>query len=153
MNTAAALVGWIMLTFGAAMTGLFIQPAGYYAALAKPAWSPPAWVFGPAWTILYTLMGVAAWLVWRCGGWRRQRGPLSLYLLQLALNALWTPLFFGLRNPGLALAEIILLWFAIGFTLRDFFRTSRAAGCLLVPYWLWVTFAAVLNFSIWRLQG
>jgi tryptophan-rich sensory protein len=153
MKTWLALPGWIGLTFGAALTGMFIQPAGYYAALSKPWWSPPAWVFGPAWTILYTLMAIAAWLVWCRGGWSTQRIPLSLYLLQLVLNALWTPLFFGLRNPGLACVEIILLWLAVALTLRAFFPASRAAGCLLVPYWLWVTFAAALNFSIWRLQG
>jgi len=148
-----ALLGWIVLTFGAALSGIFIQPAGYYAALSKPWWSPPAWVFGPAWTILYTLMAIAAWLIWCHGGWRAQRGPLRLYLLQLALNGLWTPLFFGLQNPGLACVEIVLLWVAIGLTLRSFFRTSRVAGLMFVPYWLWVTFAAALNCFIWRLQG
>jgi tryptophan-rich sensory protein len=148
-----ALVGWIVLTFGAALTGFFIQPAGYYAELAKPAWSPPGWIFGPVWTMLYLAMAVAAWLVWRCGGWREQRGALGLYLVQLALNALWTPLFFGLRSPGLALVCIVLLLAAIILTCRSFFRVRRPAGWLLVPYLLWVGFATALNFSIWRLQG
>lgn len=152
MKNVASLIGWIALTFCAALTGFFIQPAGYYASLVKPAWSPPAWVFGPVWTVLYVLMAVAAWLIWRRGGWRTQRGPLMLYLLQLALNALWTPLFFGLRNPGLAFAGIVLLWLAIVAVTFAFFRAHRAAGWLLAPYGLWVTFAAVLNFSIWRLQ-
>jgi benzodiazapine receptor len=151
MKSAAALAGWLGLSCLAALTGFFIQPVGYYAALAKPAWSPPAWVFGPAWTVLYILMAVAAWMVWRRGGWRAQRGALGLYLVQLALNALWTPLFFGLQNPGLAFAEIVLLWLALAATLVAFFRVDRWAGCLLVPYLLWVTFAAALNFAIWRL--
>jgi len=151
VKSAAALVGWLGLSCLAALTGFFIQPDGYYAALAKPAWSPPAWVFGPAWTVLYILMAVAAWMVWRRGGWRAQRGALGLYLVQLALNALWTPLFFGLQNPGLAFAEIVLLWLALAATLVAFFRVDRWAGCLLVPYLLWVSFAAALNFAIWRL--
>jgi tryptophan-rich sensory protein len=152
MKSPAALAGWIALTFSAALTGFFVQPAGYYASLAKPVWSPPPWVFGPVWTLLYVMMAVAAWLVWRQGGWRAQRGPLALYLLQLALNALWTPVFFGLRNPGLALAVIILLGVGIVLTGRAFRPASRPASWLLVPYLVWVVFAAALNFSIWRLQ-
>ena len=147
-----ALVGWLTLTFCAALTGLFIQPAGYYASLAKPPWSPPAWVFGPAWTFLYAMMAVAAWLVWQRGGWSEQRDPLRLYLVQLALNALWTPLFFGLRQPGLAFAEIVFLWLAIVLTARAFLRVRPLAGWLLAPYVVWVGFAATLNFAIWRLQ-
>lgn len=151
-RNAAVLAGWILLTFLAALPGIFIQPAGYYASLAKPAWSPPPWIFGPVWTVLYLMMAIAAWLVWRKGGWRTQRGPLTLYLIQLALNALWTPLFFGLRNPGLALCEIVLLGVAIVLTGRAFRPASRAAAWLFVPYLVWVVFAAALNFSIWRLQ-
>jgi len=152
MKFAFALAGWIALTFCAALTGVFIQPAGYYASLVKPSWSPPAWVFGPVWTALYLMMAVAAWLVWRQGGWRAQRAPLSLYLLQLALNALWTPVFFGLRSPGLALVVIVSLGAAIVLTGRAFRPVSRIASWLLVPYLVWVVFAAALNFSIWRLQ-
>lgn len=152
MKAALAFLGWIALTFGAALPGIFIQPAGYYASLAKPSWAPPPWIFGPVWTLLYVMMAVAAWLVWRRGGWRAQRGPLALYLLQLVLNALWTPLFFGLRNPGLALAEIVLLGAAIVLTGRAFRAVSRPASWLLVPYLLWVVFAAALNFAIWRLN-
>jgi translocator protein len=152
MKSAFALAGWIALTFCAALTGFFIQPAGYYASLVKPSWSPPAWVFGPVWTALYLMMAVAAWLVWRQGGWRAQRAPLSLYLLQLALNALWTPVFFGLRSPGLALVVIVSLGAAIVLTGRAFRPVSRITSWLLVPYLVWVVFAAALNFSIWRLQ-
>jgi tryptophan-rich sensory protein len=152
MKSAASLLGWIALTFCAALTGIFVQPADYYATLAKPSWAPPGWLFGPVWTLLYLMMAVAAWLVWREGGWRRQRGPLTLYLVQLALNALWTPLFFGLRNPGLALLEIVLLGAAIVLTGRAFRPVSRLASWLLVPYLVWVVFAAALNFAIWRLN-
>lgn len=152
MKSAVALLGWIALTFCAALTGLFIQPASYYAALAKPAWAPPPWIFGPVWTLLYLMMAIAAWLVWRQGGWKAQRGPLSLYVLQLVLNALWTPLFFGLRNPGLALVEIVFLGIAIVLTGRAFRPASRVALWLLVPYLVWVVFAAALNFAIWRLN-
>ena len=152
MKSFAALLGWIALTFSAALTGILVQPAEYYALLAKPAWSPPAWLFGPVWTLLYLMMAVAAWLVWREGGWREQRGPLALYLVQLALNALWTPVFFGLRQPGLALVVIVLLGAAIVLTGRAFRPVSRLASGLLVPYLVWVVFAAALNFAIWRLN-
>lgn len=152
MKSATALLGWIALTFCAALTGFFIQPAGYYAALVKPAWAPHPWIFGPVWTLLYLMMAVAAWLVWRKGGWRARRGPLALYLVQLALNALWTPLFFGLRNPGLALLDIALLGAAIVLAGRAFRGVSRTAAWLLVPYLVWVVFAAALNFAIWRLN-
>lgn len=152
MKSVVALPGWIALTFAAALPGIFIQPAGYYASLAKPSWAPQPWIFGPVWTLLYLMMALAAWLVWRRGGWRVQRGPLSFYMLQLALNALWTPLFFGLRNPGLALLEIVLLGVAIVLTGRAFRTVSRTASWLLVPYLLWVVFAAALNFAIWKLN-
>lgn len=152
VRSATALAGWVALTFCAALTGFFSQPAGYYATLSKPPWSPPPWIFGPVWTLLYLLMALAAWLVWRRGGWRAQRAALGLYLLQLVLNALWTPVFFGLRSPGLALVVIVLLGAAIVLTGRAFRPVSRTASWLLVPYLVWVVFAAALNFSIWRLQ-
>ena len=104
------------------------------------------------WTALYVTMAVAAWLVWKRGGWKAQRGPLTLYLVQWALNALWTPLFFGLQRPGLAFAEIVLLLAAIVPTIMAFRRVRPSAGWLLVPYALWVTFAAVLNLTVWRLN-
>ncbi len=147
------LVGWLALTFAAAATGVFVSSGGWYASLAKPAWNPPNWLFGPIWTLLYVMMAVAAWLVWREGGWKAQRRPLGLYLLQWALNALWTPLFFGLQRPGLAFAEIITLDAAVLGTLMTFWRVRRAAGLLLVPYMLWVAFATVLNITIWRLNA
>ena len=148
-----ALCLWIFLSFSAAAVGALTPPGAWYAALHKPPWNPPGWLFGPVWTALYTLMAVAAWLVWRRGGWAAQRRPLALYLGQLALNALWTPLFFGLHQPGLAFAEILLLLAAIAATALAFRRVSPAAALLLVPYLAWVSFAAFLNFTLWRLNS
>jgi tryptophan-rich sensory protein len=102
--------------------------------------------------LLYVLMAIAAWLVWREGGWKNQSVPLGLFLLQWVLNALWTPLFFGLHRSGLAFAEILLLWLVLAATLWSFWQVRKAAGVLLVPYLAWVTFALVLNFAIWRLN-
>ncbi len=153
VRSALALLGWLALTFGAAATSAFVSTGGWYAALAKPAWNPPNWIFGPVWTSLYIMMAVAAWLVWQRGGWKAQRGPLTLYLVQWTLNALWTPLFFGLQRPDLAFVEIIILLVAILATLGAFWHVRRPAGLLLIPYALWAAFAAVLNFTIWRLNA
>jgi tryptophan-rich sensory protein len=125
----------------------------WYPALAKPAWTPPSWLFGPVWTALYAAMAVAGWAVWRARGWRQGRGPLVLFALQLLLNAAWSGLFFGLRAPGLALLGIALLWGAILATLVAFWRVRPLAGALLVPYLAWVSFAAALNAAIWRLNA
>ena len=147
-----ALVGWLALCFGASITGVFVSTTGWYAGLHKPFWNPPGWIFGPVWTLLYVLMAIAAWLVWREGGWKRQRLPLGIFLLQWLLNALWTPLFFGLHRSGLAFAEILLLWLALVATIRSFWSVRIAAGILLLPYLGWVTFAGALNFAIWHLN-
>jgi len=146
------LPGWMVLSFSAALFGGLFTPGEWYASLKKPAWNPPGWVFGPVWTSLYTMMAVAAWLVWRRGGFVVQRRPLTLFLVQLALNAAWTPVFFGLRRPGLAFAEIVLLWLAILLTIRAFWPVTRAAAGLLAPYLAWVSFASLLNFTLWRLN-
>lgn len=146
------LLGWGLLCFAAASVGGIFGPGEWYASLRKPAWNPPGWVFGPVWFALYSMMAVAAWRVWREGGWRRQGGPLGWFLVQLALNAAWSPLFFGLRRPGVAFLEIVLLWVAIAVTLVRFRPVSRAAALLLAPYLAWVSFAAVLNFALWRLN-
>ncbi len=148
-----ALVGWILLCFAAAATGAAFPPGEWYLSLTKPSWNPPGWIFGPVWSALYVMMGVAAWLVWRRGGFRAQRGPLTWFLVQLALNAAWTPLFFGLHRLGFAFAEMLLLWLAIVATLRAFRPVSRPATALLVPYLAWVSFAALLNFTLWRLNA
>ena len=147
-----ALAGWLLLCFAAASLGGIFGPGEWYASLNKPSWNPPGWLFGPVWTTLYAMMAVAAWLVWRRGGFARQGRALTFFLVQLALNAAWTPLFFGLQRPGLAFAEIVLLWLAIAATIYAFRPVSRVALWLLVPYLAWVSFAAALNFTLWRLN-
>ena len=148
-----ALAGWIVLCFAAASLGALFMPGEWYASLRKPSWNPPDWVFGPVWMALYTMMAVAAWLVWKRGGFAAQRRSLGLFILQLALNAAWTPLFFGMHALGLAFAEIVLLWATIVATLAAFWPVSRTAAWLLAPYLAWVSFAAALNFALWRLNS
>jgi translocator protein len=142
-------LGLVVLTFCAPAAGVASPPGDWYASLHKPSWNPPGWVFGPVWTVLYLMMATAAWLVWRRQGWSR---VLWMYLGQLLLNAAWTPVFFGAREIGWALVVIVALWLAILLTLLAFLRASRAAGWLLAPYWAWVSFAAVLNVTLWRLN-
>ena len=149
-KNAAALAVCIAVTFLAPALGAWAMPGEWYASLRKPSWNPPSWIFGPVWAALYTMMAVAAWLVWRRGGPRR---ALALYGVQLALNAAWTPIFFGLKMPGPAFVEILLLLAAIVITARAFARTSLAAALLLAPYIAWVAFAAFLNFTLWRLNS
>ncbi|MBX3381484.1 MAG: tryptophan-rich sensory protein [Phycisphaeraceae bacterium] len=146
-------IGWLVLCFAAATSAVFVSVDGWYTTLNKPSWNPPSWLFGPVWSLLYIMMAVAAWLVWRKGGWAAQRWPLSLFLVQWLLNALWTPLFFGMHQLGASLVEIVLLWLAIAATIHAFWRVSKPAGWLLVPYLAWVSFATFLNFTIWRLNG
>lgn len=127
--------------------------SSWYPTLVKPSFNPPAWVFGPVWTLLYVTMGVAAFLVWRRGlAVDGVRLALAIFLVQLLLNGLWSILFFGLRSPGWALVEIAALWIAIVGTIWSFWRVDPVAGALLLPYWAWVTFAAVLNGSLWWLN-
>jgi translocator protein len=146
------LGGWILLPLLAGAFGSLFQPGQWFAELAKPTWNPPSWVFGPVWTTLYILMGVAAWLVWRRGG-PIARGALTLFVVQLVFNAAWSWLFFGLQSPGLAFLDIILLWLLIIVTTVAFWRVRMAAGVLLLPYLAWVTFATALNFAIWRMNS
>lgn len=125
----------------------------WYPSLTKPPFNPPSWVFGPVWTLLYIMMGVAAYLVWQ-KGWENEivRVALTLYLIQLTLNGLWSILFFGMQSPGLAFAEILLLWIFIAATIVWFWRVSPTAGILLLPYEAWVSFATLLNGSLWFLN-
>jgi translocator protein len=136
-GAAAALIGGL----GVAGT------AAEYQRLQQPSWAPPSWLFGPVWTVLYVLIAVSGWLVWRRAGWTT---ALTVYAVQLALNAAWTPIFFGFGRYGLALVDIVALWLVIGATVWLFRPISRAAAALLLPYWAWVTFATALNASIWH---
>ena len=150
----AGLIGWLLLSFIAAAVGATasVQAASFYQQLVQPSWAPSSAVFGPVWSVLYALMGVAAWLVWREDGWRRQRGVLALFVIQLALNALWSWLFFGWHRGALAFADIVLLWLLIVATLVGFWRVRPLAGALLLPYLCWVGFASALNFAVWHLN-
>ncbi len=152
----AALILFLLVTFLAAAIGGFATSTSvstWFLTLQKPAWNPPPWVFGPVWTALYAAMAVAAWMVWKKHELVVAARPaLTLYFIQLALNAAWSILFFGLRRPDLALLDIALLWFAIAVCLTMFFRISRPAGWLMLPYFAWVSFASVLNFAIWSLN-
>lgn len=148
------LAGWLSASFIAGGIGglASVNAAGFYGALVQPTWAPPAWLFGPVWSVLFVLMGVSAWLVWREHGFRGASAALKLYAAQLIANALWTWLFFGWRQGALALTEIAVLWLLIAGTIVMFWRLNRVAALMLVPYLAWVSFAAALNFSLWRLN-
>ena len=143
------LIPFAAASFGAAATGAIFRPGQWYKQLDKPRWRPPDWLFGPVWTILYLAIALSGWLVWSEAGIAGAALPLAVYTLQLLLNAAWTPIFFGLHRPGLALLEILMLWLAILATIVLFHPISAAAAWLLVPYLAWVSFASALNFSIW----
>ena len=131
----------------AALGGLGVAGTAIeYNSLEQPSWAPPSWLFGPVWTVLYVMIAVSGWLVWRRTGWTT---ALTVYAVQLVLNAIWTPIFFGFGQYGLALIDIVLLWVLIGATIWLFSKVSRPAAALLLPYWAWVTFATALNAAIW----
>lgn len=149
------LVAFLALCLGAGGLGAIATTPeidGWYRTLQKPGWNPPDAVFGPVWTTLYIMMGVAAWLIWKRAGFRAASRPLTLFLVQLGLNVAWSWIFFRLHQPGWAFVEILVLWAAILATTVTFFRRSPFAGWLMVPYLAWVSFASVLNFTIWRLN-
>jgi translocator protein len=153
---AIGLVVWLLVVFAATWLGSLATSTSvgdWYQQIARPAWTPPDWVFGPVWTTLFLMMAVAAWLVWRKSGFAAARWPLVLFLVQLALNTLWSFLFFALQNPGLAAIEIVILWLAIAATAIAFWQHSLAAALLLLPYLAWVTYATALNVAIARLNS
>jgi tryptophan-rich sensory protein len=150
---AAAIVAACLLgTFGAAAIGAQFMPGAWYEGLARPPLTPPNWIFGPVWTALYALMGLAAAIVWMKSGWRAARVPLAVYALQLALNSLWSALFFGMHRPDLALVDIVVLWLAIAATMAAFAKHSKLAAAMLAPYLAWVSFATYLNAGFWWLN-
>jgi translocator protein len=144
------LLGWLLAAFVTAAVGAVasVDAASFYAQLSKPSWAPPAWVFGPVWTVLYGLMGIAAWLVWRSPG--PKRAALTLFGTQLVANALWSWLFFALHRGALAAVEILVLLALIVAMIVAFWRISRVAALLMVPYLLWVGFASLLTWAAWR---
>lgn len=146
------LIGWLAICFVAAGAGAVasIDAASFYASLVRPAWAPPAWVFGPAWSTLYLLMGIAAWLVWRTPASPQRTLAIRLFLFQLAVNALWSWLFFAWHMGTLAQANIVLLLVLIAMTMHAFQRLHKPAAWLLAPYLLWVGFATALSWTIWQ---
>lgn len=148
----AGLAAWILVTFAAAAVGSIasVNAGDFYEDLSRPAWAPPPWLFGPTWSFLYLTMAVSAWLVWRRHGFTSARTALSLYLVQLAANSLWTWLFFAWRLGAVAFAEIVLLWILVLMTILAFWIVHRVAALLLLPYLSWVTYAAALTLSVWQ---
>ena len=151
-SSLLTLFGFIAACFLAAVTGAFFQPGEWYERLKKPSWRPPNRLFAPVWTVLYVMIAVAGWLVWREAGFAGAALPLAVYALQLVLNAAWTPLFFGLHRPDLGFVDIVLIWLSIVATIVLFMPIHVAAALLLLPYLAWVTFATALNFTVWRLN-
>jgi translocator protein len=146
------LVGFVVACFLAASPGAVFRPGVWYERLAKPSWRPPNWLFAPVWTVLYLTIAVSGWLVWRGVGFSGATLAFTIFALQLVLNAAWTPLFFGLHRIDLGLLDIMLLWLFIIVTIIFFYPVNLIAALLLLPYLAWVTFAAALNFAVWRLN-
>lgn len=148
----AALLGWLLLVFACAAAGALgsSDAPTFYAQLARPTWAPPASVFGPVWSVLYLLMGVAAWLVWRERRAPGRQAALALFGVQLAANVLWSWLFFSWRQGALAFADVLVLWSLIVLTLVSFWRVNRLAGAMLIPYLAWVSFATALTWAVWQ---
>lgn len=147
----AMAISGLVLAIGSVFTSSSVDV--WYSSIVKPSLNPPAWVFGPVWTTLYILMGIASFLVWK-KGWNRKdvKIALSIFVVQLVLNALWSIIFFGLRSPGGAFIEIIFLWLSILATIISFAKISKVAFWLLIPYIIWVSFASYLNYSIYVLN-
>jgi tryptophan-rich sensory protein len=155
MSPIKSILGLLVsigITFSAAYVGSRFPVDAWYGALTKPSWNPPNWVFGPVWGLLYLLIAIAAWLVWREKGFAGAGMALAIFGIQLVLNAAWSWIFFGLHELGFALVEILVLWGAILWTILAFWRVTTVSGILLIPYLLWVTFASVLNFTLWNLN-
>lgn len=156
-NSWITLIIFILLCEAVGIAGSFFTISnipGWYAGLVKPSFNPPSWIFGPVWTTLYLLMGIAGYLLWRKRGEIPQaKKAFAWFFIQLALNSIWTPIFFGAHRLGVAFGEIVLLWIAILVTIAIFWRAIKSAALLLIPYAVWVTFAAVLNFALWRLNS
>ena len=152
LHDVLGFMTFIVACAAAAAAGMKFRPGEWYAVLRKPVWTPPDWVFPVVWTVLYFMIAIAGWLVWTGAGSEGAVLPLAVFGLQLVFNALWSFLFFGLRLPGSAFADLVLLWLAILATILLFLPLQPVAAWLLVPYLLWVGYAGALNFTIWRLN-
>jgi benzodiazapine receptor len=152
LSQIAGLVGWLAIVFMAAAIGAAasIDASSFYAQLVRPTWAPPASAFGPVWSILYLLMGIAAWLVWRERSNRHRAIALTLFIAQLCANSLWSWLFFAWRNGAFAFVEVIVLSVLIAATIVAFWRISRIASALMFPYIAWVCLASALTWSVWQ---
>ena len=144
---------FICASGAAASTGALFRPGDWYETLTKPAWRPPNWLFGPVWMVLYAMIAVSGWLVWQKTGLAGGAVALAVFGIQLVFNALWSAIFFGMRRVGLAAVEMVLLWASIVATILAFWPIDARAAWLLVPYLFWVSFAFILNVSIWRLNA
>lgn len=149
MWTLAIFLG---LCFVAASTGGIFRPGDWYARLNKPSWNPPDWLFAPAWAVLFLMIAVSGWRAWEATGPGEALVPMAVYGLQLALNALWSPLFFGLKRMDWAFYELVVFWLAIAANIAVFAMVDTVAALLLVPYLAWVTFAGYLNLTLWRMN-
>lgn len=152
-NHYVALAFFIVVCFAVAATGGLFPPDEWFASLNRPGFAPPNWLFGPVWTVLYLMIAVSGWMVWKSPAAVSKTAAFMAFVFQLLLNAAWSAIFFGLHNPGWALVEIGFLWLAILWTIVLFRRHSRTASMLLVPYLAWVSFAAVLNYGFWSLNS
>jgi tryptophan-rich sensory protein len=155
MGNKKKIVGLIIWIFICSLAGIFgaqFEPGSWYELLQKPAWTPPNWVFPVVWPILYVMMGISAWMLWKMEEVSLTDTEFTWFFMQLILNALWSWIFFGMELIATGLAEIFLLWVALIFTLFLFWHRNRTAGLLLVPYLLWVSYASALNFAIWQLN-
>jgi translocator protein len=153
-----ALALFLVLTLSAGVVGALFSPgfsapaAHWYAAVVKPDWVPPQNWFPPVWIALYVLMSIAAWIIWRERYHRGRTTAITAYCIQLLLNSLWTPVFFGLKNIDAGLFCIVALWLAVGWTMREFARVKATAALILAPYFLWITFIAAINLAVWKLN-
>ncbi|WP_438971601.1 TspO/MBR family protein [Methylophaga sp.] len=150
----SGLIAWMLVVFTASAVGAIasIQAKSFYGQLIQPDWAPPPAVFGPVWTTLFAMMGLAAWFVWRSGGLRQHTTAFVLFISQLAINALWSWLFFAWHLGFFALIDVLILWLLIAATMIAFWRVRPLAGALFIPYLIWVSFAAGLNYVLWQLN-
>ena len=143
---------FLLANFAAAMSGAFFKPGAWYESLKKPSWRPPNWLFAPVWMVLYVVIATAGYLVWRDAEPSMRALPMTIYFVHLVLNFIWSAIFFGMKRPGLAFCEILLLWSTLVATMVVFYPINQTAALILIPYLLWSSFAGCLNFEMWRLN-